>query len=169
MSEKKVIKSIVWNENRIKASEALKSAEKPLTLDEINEKGGCRMVSGSVQALTACGVWEIVGETTKSTKVKGHVNRYKYVSDECISKGGNEKQKAIVKALKDSPEPLTLKDISKCVGFEVKSGTANTLREYGAIEVVDKIEVSRVRAKGRPVKLYRLNVEKYNDMRKKEA
>lgn len=168
MSEKKVTK-IVWNENRIKASEALKCAEKPLTLDEINEKGGCKMVSGSVQALTACGVWEIVGETTKPTKVKGFVNRYAYVNDESITKG-NDKQVAIINVLKNSHEPLTLKEISERVGFEVKSGTASTMMEHGAIKALDEqIEVTRVRAKGRLVKLYRLNVEKYNKMRKKEA
>lgn len=168
MNEKKIVKNIVWNENRIKASEVLKSAEKPLSLDEINEKGGCHMVSGSVQALTACGVWEIVGETTKPTKVKGHVNRYVFVNAEKVSTE-NEKQTAIINALKNSAEPLTLREISERVGFEVKSGTASTLTDKGAIKAVDKVEVSRIREKGRPIKLYRLNVEKYNDMRKKEA
>ena len=48
----------------------------------------------------------------------------------------NERQVAVIKALKASDKALTLAEISGIVGFEVKSGTTNTLVKRGAIKVV---------------------------------
>lgn len=48
----------------------------------------------------------------------------------------NERQIAVINALKASDKALTLAEISGIVGFEVKSGTTNTLVKRGAIKVV---------------------------------
>lgn len=48
----------------------------------------------------------------------------------------NERQVAVINALKASEKALTLAEISGIVGFEVKSGTTNTLVKRGAIKVV---------------------------------
>ena len=48
----------------------------------------------------------------------------------------NERQTAVINALKASDKALTLAEISGIVGFEVKSGTTNTLVKRGAIKVV---------------------------------
>ena len=48
----------------------------------------------------------------------------------------NERQIAVINALKASNKALTLAEISGIVGFEVKSGTTNTLVKRGAIKVV---------------------------------
>ena len=48
----------------------------------------------------------------------------------------NERQVAVINALKGSNKALTLAEISGIVGFEVKSGTTNTLVKRGAIKVV---------------------------------
>lgn len=48
----------------------------------------------------------------------------------------NERQVAVINALKASDKALTLAEISGIVGFEVKSGTTNTLVKRGAIKVV---------------------------------
>lgn len=48
----------------------------------------------------------------------------------------NEKQVAIVKALGEATTELTLAEISKVVGFEVKSGTTNSLVKSKVIEIV---------------------------------
>ena len=50
----------------------------------------------------------------------------------------NERQVAVIKALKASDKALTLAEISGIVGFEVKSGTTNTLIKNGIIKVVGK-------------------------------
>ena len=47
----------------------------------------------------------------------------------------NERQVAVIKALKASDKALTLAEISGIVGFEVKSGTTNTLVKRGIIKV----------------------------------
>ena len=48
----------------------------------------------------------------------------------------NERQIAVINALKASDKALTLAEISGIVGFEVKSGTTNTLVKRGTIKVV---------------------------------
>ena len=48
----------------------------------------------------------------------------------------NERQIAVINALKASDKALTLAEISGIVGFEVKSGTTNTLVKRGVIKVV---------------------------------
>ena len=48
----------------------------------------------------------------------------------------NERQVAVINALKASDKALTLAEISGIVGFEVKSGTTNTLVKRGIIKVV---------------------------------
>ena len=50
----------------------------------------------------------------------------------------NERQTAVINALKASDKALTLAEISGIVGFEVKSGTTNTLVKNGIIKVVGK-------------------------------
>ena len=50
----------------------------------------------------------------------------------------NERQVAVINALKASDKALTLAEISGIVGFEVKSGTTNTLVKNGIIKVVGK-------------------------------
>ena len=50
----------------------------------------------------------------------------------------NERQVALIKALKASDKALTLAEISGIVGFEVKSGTTNTLVKSGIIKVAGK-------------------------------
>ena len=50
----------------------------------------------------------------------------------------NERQVAVIKALKASDKALTLAEISGIVGFEVKSGTTNTLVKSGIIKVAGK-------------------------------
>ena len=48
----------------------------------------------------------------------------------------NERQVSVINALKGSTKALTLAEISGSVGFEVTSGTTNTLVKRGAIKVV---------------------------------
>ena len=50
----------------------------------------------------------------------------------------NERQVAVINALKASDKALTLAEISGIVGFEVKSGTTNNLVKNGIIKVVGK-------------------------------
>jgi hypothetical protein len=45
----------------------------------------------------------------------------------------NETRTAIVNVLKDAAAPMTLKEISAAVGFEVKSGTTNAMLKAGII------------------------------------
>lgn len=53
----------------------------------------------------------------------------------------NEKRTAIVNALKASDKPMTLAEISAVVGFEVKSGTTNTLIKAGVMVATGKREI----------------------------
>lgn len=53
----------------------------------------------------------------------------------------NEKRTAIVNTLKTSDKPMTLAEISAVVGFEVKSGTTNTLIKAGVMVATGKREI----------------------------
>lgn len=53
----------------------------------------------------------------------------------------NEKRTAIVNTLKASDKPMTLAEISAVVGFEVKSGTTNTLIKAGVMVATGKREI----------------------------
>lgn len=66
----------------------------------------------------------------------------------------NEKQSAFIKTLETTEEGLTLAEVSEKVGFEVKSGTINTLLAKGLVETCGEREIV-VQAK-RKVKVYRL-------------
>ena len=53
----------------------------------------------------------------------------------------NEKRVAIVNALENANEPMTLADISKVVGFDVKTGTTNPMVEADIIRKVGTVKV----------------------------
>ena len=49
----------------------------------------------------------------------------------------NEKQKAFLNALKEADGGLTLAEVSKSVGMEIKSGSINTLIAKGMVQTED--------------------------------
>ena len=55
----------------------------------------------------------------------------------------SEKDYAIVKALKEAGKPLTGKEISEIVKFEVAPGTLTAAKGKGLIDVAGKVEVAR--------------------------
>lgn len=55
----------------------------------------------------------------------------------------SEKDYAIVKALKEAGKPLTGKEISEIVGFNVAPGTLTATKGKGLIDVAGKAEVAR--------------------------
>ena len=55
----------------------------------------------------------------------------------------SEKDYAIVKALKEAGKPLTGKEISEIVKFEVAPGTLTATKGKGLIDVAGKVEVAR--------------------------
>lgn len=48
----------------------------------------------------------------------------------------NDLRKKVLKTLKESETPLTLKEISEKIGVEVKTGSTNALLTNGVIQVV---------------------------------
>ena len=55
----------------------------------------------------------------------------------------NDKDRAIVAALKNAGKPLTAKEISEIVKFEVAPGTLTAAKAKGLIDVAGKVEVAR--------------------------
>lgn len=55
----------------------------------------------------------------------------------------NDKDRAIVTALKNAGKPLTAKEISEIVKFEVAPGTLTAVKAKSLIDVTGKVEVER--------------------------
>lgn len=74
----------------------------------------------------------------------------------------NEKQVAILEVLKGTEKPMTLREISVVVGFEVKSGTTNSLVKNGYMAVVgERIIVCEACGHKHKVKEYSLGTKEY--------
>lgn len=56
----------------------------------------------------------------------------------------NETRVAVVKALKEASEPMTLAEISAVVGKEVKTGTTNAMVSAGMLRKVGTKKVAKV-------------------------
>ena len=53
----------------------------------------------------------------------------------------NEKRNAVIETLKNATAPMTLAEISKAAGVEVKSGTTNAMVKNGIIVVSGEREI----------------------------
>ena len=50
----------------------------------------------------------------------------------------NEKQVAFLGVLKGAEKPLTLREVSKVLGYEVKSGSVSVLKTKGLVDTEDR-------------------------------
>lgn len=67
----------------------------------------------------------------------------------------NEKRTAVIETLKNATAPMTLAEISKAAGVEVKSGTTNAMVKAGVIKVAgERTIVCPVCGHKHPVKEY---------------
>lgn len=74
----------------------------------------------------------------------------------------NEKQVAILGVLKGAEKPMTLREVSAVVGFEVKSGTTNSLVKNGYMAIVgERVIVCEVCGHKHKVKEYSLGAKEY--------
>lgn len=164
MSEIKEVKNLVMNDKRKEIIKVLKTAEnnKGLTLDEISEKVGFKVMTGTTNPMKEVGLLKVTETTTKATKVKRPVYTYKVVSDKPTNEKKvvlNDNRKKVIETLKGSPKPLTMDELTEKVGFKVSSGFFNPLIACGMVEKAGTIYKVTTNPKGRPVSRYVLDTE----------
>lgn len=161
--------NLIMNDLRKRVVDVLKNSDKALSLDDISEKLGVVVKSGTTNAMKACGLLKVVGSTMKPTKVKDDVFRFAFASDKPTNEKKiviNDKRKKVLEVLKASSEPLTMDAIATACKEEIKPGTFNGLLACGMVKKVDCVKKVRINPKGRKVDLYTLDTEKLKEFEK---
>lgn len=129
------------NANRVAILNALRGANKPLTLAEISAIVGFEVKSGSTNSLVSAGYIVKAGKVEVAKKVKSKVAVYALGETDIKSTKlkADEKRTAILNALKDGEG--TLAELSERVGFEIKTGTTNAMLTAGVIAKVGTREI----------------------------
>lgn len=141
-------KNIVWNDAAKAIVKTLADSERPLTLAEINSISGVEVLPGNITGLVKKGVILNVGSISVSVPSKRKANTYVFVTAEPQTSPATgkicnytETESAILAAIKDADEPMTLAQISEAMGRTLISGNINGLVTKGNIAIAGEVEV----------------------------
>lgn len=135
----KTAKPVTYNDNDRAIVNALRGTE-GLTLAEINEATGLKLVSGNIVSAMKKGLIAASGEREVERPVIRPVSTYRFVTDEVLM-GGNGKpfnytdgEKVILEAAKGIDGEFTLADLADAMKIEkLSSGSINGLVKKGNI------------------------------------
>lgn len=137
-----------WNDAAKAIVKTLADSDKPLTLAEINSISGVEVLPGNITGLVKKGVILNVGKTVVAMPSKRKVSLYTFVTAEPQTNPANgkicnytETETAILAAIKDADEPMTLAQISEAMGRTLISGNINGLVTKGNIAIAGEVEV----------------------------
>ena len=141
-------KTTTWNDAAKAIVKTLADSDKPLTLAEINAVSGVEVLPGNITGLVKKGVIINVGKTVIAVPSKRKVSLYAFVTAEPQTNPANgkicnytETETAILAAIKDADEPMTLAQISEVMGRTLISGNINGLVTKGNIAIAGEVEV----------------------------
>ena len=145
-------KQINYTENDRAIVNALKGAEGPMTLAQINKAIGFRLgakniVAGNIVSAMKKGLITKVGEVDVEKEGTRKVYTYNFVSGEVMTKADGKPfnytdgEQEILKAASEIDSPFTLETLSKKLGRKVNSGSTNGLIKKGNITKGDQILV----------------------------
>ena len=145
-------KQINYTENDRAIVNALKGAEGPMTLAQINEAIGFRLgakniVAGNIVSAMKKGLITKVGEVDVEKEGTRKVYTYNFVSGDVMTKADGKPfnytdgEQEILKAASEIDSPFTLETLSKKLGRKVNSGSTNGLIKKGNITKGDQILV----------------------------
>lgn len=126
---------------------ALKGAEGPMTLAQINEATGLKLVAGNIVSAMKKGLIAKAGEVDVEKEGTRKVYTYNFVSGDVMTKADGspfnytDGEKEILKAASEVDSPFTLETLSKKLGRKVSSGSTNGLIKKGNITKGDQISV----------------------------
>ena len=160
MEKEKVIN---YNTNDRAIVSALRTAGQSLTLDQINEATGLKLIPGNIVGAMRKGLVVATGEAEAPATKKSTVSVYQVVSTDTSAKDakGNSVYTAseleIMKALVDNNiDTFILSELSELVGRKLASGSINALsHKKGNLAKIGERQVISDTTK--TVKLYGLN------------
>lgn len=143
---------INYTENDRAIVKALKGAEGPMTLAQINEAIDFKLVNkkivaGNIVSAMRKGLIAKVGEVDVEKEGTRKVYTYNFVSGEVMTKADGKPfnytdgEKEILKAASEIDSPFTLETLSEKLGRKVSSGSTNGLIKKGNITKGDQISV----------------------------
>ena len=140
-------KQINYTENDRAIVNALKGAEGPMTLAQINEATGLKLVAGNIVSAMRKGLIAKDGEVEVLKEGTRKVFTYNFVSSEVMTKADGKPfnytdgEQEILKAASEIDSPFTLETLSKKLGRKVSSGSTNGLIKKGNLTKGDQISV----------------------------
>ena len=141
-------KQINYTENDRTIVNALKGAESPMTLAQINETTNLvKLVAGNIVSAMRKGLIAKVGEVDVEKEGTRKVYTYNFVSGDVMTKADGKPfnytdgEKEILKAASEIESPFTLETLSKKLGRKVSSGSTNGLIKKGNITKGNQISV----------------------------
>lgn len=126
---------------------ALKGAKSPMTLAQINETTGLKLVAGNIVSAMRKGLIAKAGEVDVEKEGTRKVYTYNFVSGDVMTKADGspfnytDGEKEILKAASEVDSPFTLETLSKKLGRKVSSGSTNGLIKKGNITKGDQVSV----------------------------
>lgn len=139
---------INYTENDRTIVNALKGAESPMTLAQINETTNLvKLVPGNIVSAMRKGLIAKVGEVDVEKEGTRKVYTYNFVSGEVMTKADGKPfnytdgEKEILKVASEIDSPFTLETLSKKLGRKVSSGSTNGLIKKGNLTKGDQISV----------------------------
>lgn len=139
---------INYTENDRTIVNALKGAEGPMTLAQINETTNLvKLVPGNIVSAMRKGLIAKAGEVDVEKEGTRKVYTYNFVSGDVMTKADGKPfnytdgEKEILKVASEIESPFTLETLSKKLGRKVSSGSTNGLIKKGNITKGDQISV----------------------------
>ena len=124
----------------------LKSAGKPLTLNELNELANSEIKPSQMTSARNKGLISFAGEVKVDRETFRSVNTYKFVTDE-IGEGKNftDVQKEILAAAKQfGDSEFTAEQLNKVADKKFPTSTISSLARRGNLNVSGKIKTPRI-------------------------
>lgn len=143
-------KTITYTENDRALVAALKGADHPMTIAELNEASGRKFVPGHIVSALKKGLIEKVGTIEVEKPSTRQISTYTFISADVMKKADgkdydySDSAKAILAAASKMDKPFTLAELSEAAGFEVKSGSIVALMKKGNIGRGERIEVPTI-------------------------
>ena len=136
-----------YTENDKAIVNALKGAKSPMTLAQINEVTGLKLVAGNIVSAMRKGLIAKAGEVDVQKEGTRKVYTYNFVSGDVMTKADGKPfnytdgEQEILKAASEIDSPFTLETLSKKLGRKVSSGSTNGLIKKGNLTKGNQISI----------------------------
>ena len=136
-----------YTENDKAIVNALKGAKSPMTLAQINEVTGLKLVAGNIVSAMRKGLIAKAGEVDVQKEGTRKVYTYNFVSSDVMTKADGKPfnytdgEQEILKTASEIDSPFTRETLAKELGRKVSSGSTNGLIKKGNLTKGGQISI----------------------------